>query len=198
MAMADEDMLLAHKDIELQVTPTGRRMAPWAKVSLLGLLVAAILGACLYHRGSMSPSEPNDFTKLSMVVQVADAATEKYVALKNHDAFSYVIFAIKDTAVVPVSVGDKATDFKSRVDAFKDFVIALPLNEPRFAVVQVPLADEKTIKTTFIRWIPDTARNKQRMMYTAAAGGVEGKFSGLDSSYFATNKCDLTLRYVRP
>ena len=164
--MADEEQLLAADidTVDSQVkTPTGLRIASWAKVSLIGVLVVVILGSCLYHSRSVSPSLPNNFSKL-YGVRVTDDVVHTFADIAKEQAHSYAVLKISDdhVDVVPKSIGSKAQPWKDLVDE-------LPADEPRYALVDL------NPQLVLVNWSPPQAPARAKMTYSTTKEALKHK-----------------------
>ena len=130
------------------------------------------------HSGSVSPSLPNNFSKL-YGVRVTEDVLEAFNNIKLKRTHSYAVFKIDENDVEVEKLGDKAKTWKDLVDE-------LPADEPRYAVVDVGQ------KLVIVNWGPSGVGVKERMTYASTKDAVKKRLQGVSITLNVNDKDELT------
>jgi len=154
---------------------------------------------------------------MSSGIAVSDAALKAYQDLStkkvddNKERMFYVVFAVgedgKEIVTEDIFKGPafKSSDSKSEQEYFEKTVYPAffklmtekNVKTPRFAVIDLFHTDGVVVgnRLAIIRWSPDGAVTKNKMVYTSSEGAFKAKL-GADKIYQATDVSDLSLANV--
>ena len=186
VAMADEEVLL-DSDLEA-VEPAQPKGRNWLKLLSVALVVAAVgvIGVAALPKASAPPAPLSPDAVELYGVSVTDDALVKYDDIRIKRAFSYVIYEIKGGKIETTAVGDRNRLKEPSDTVIKDLVDKLPANAPRYAVLEL------NKKLIFVRWSPQTAGMRDRMMYSASSTYLRTNLKGVERDVAADNKSELS------
>jgi len=122
---------------------------------------------------------------MSSGVSVEDAVVTKYQELKLGHAYRYCFFKLNDNNSAVVV--DKQAPTSATYD---DFVKELPPNACRYAIYDFEYDSDdgrKSDKIIFVLWAPDSAKIKEKMLYTSSKDAVRKKLVGVGTEIQATD-----------
>lgn len=107
-------------------------------------------------------------------VTVADEVIKTFEELKRKKAFRYIVFTIADGKTISnAAIGE-------RTATYDDFLTKLPKDNAAYGIfdVEYETPDGPREKIVLIAWIPDTAKPRERMLYSSSKQALDN----LDSS----------------
>ena len=131
-------------------------------------------------------------------MSVSDEASKMFQEFKLSNKIKYVIFKMdKDyTQVVLEKVKEtKGTTYEDFSNEFKNF----PPQECRFAVCHFDWETEnsgKRSKICFFTWCPETAKLKEKMVYTSSHAFLKNHFDGVAFKIQANDLSDVDYEKV--
>ncbi|MER7224953.1 actin-binding ADF family protein [Streptomyces rubradiris] len=113
---------------------------------------------------------------MSSGAAVNDRCVQEYQALKSEKKHRYVLFNLNadNTEIVVQKV--------SSSPEYDDFIADLPETECRWAVYDFEFEKEgagERSKLVFVSWLPDTAKVKQKMLFTASKEELRRSLVGI-------------------
>jgi len=124
---------------------------------------------------------------MSTGVKVDAACEKEWNSMKLKHMYNFLTFKIENDSVIVVA------DKGSKNGPYSGFLSALPANECRYGVVEVP----GTTKIVFVLWAPDSAPVKGKMVYAASRQAIIEKLSGHTRTLQASSMSDLEEKKVK-
>jgi len=131
---------------------------------------------------------------MSSGVAVDDAVVTKYQELKLGHAYRYCFFKMNDQCSQVVVDKTGATGA-----SYEDFVKELPPNACRYAIFDFAYDSDdgrKSDKIIFVLWAPDSAKIKEKMLYTSSKDAVRKKLVGVGTEIQATDLAEIDREVV--
>jgi len=127
-------------------------------------------------------------------VGVEDEVITKFQELKLNHSYRYIIYKLSDDStkiVVDTSAPKNAT--------YDEFQKALPQNDCRYAVFDLEFQSAEggqRNKILFVLWAPDSAKIKQKMLYTSSKADIRKKLVGIATEVQATDNSEIDYQTV--
>ena len=135
------------------------------------------------------------FRSLQMAsgVGVEDDCINKFQELKLGKSLRYIIYQLNSNNTAVVVEKSAAANA-----SYEQFVAELPKDDCRYAVYdfEFDLEGGKRNKILFILWAPDSARVKQKMLYTSSKADLRKKLVGIATEIQATDAAEIDYQSV--
>lgn len=132
----------------------------------------------------------NKYYKQSSGVAVDDEITGTFQEFKLNKKVRYYIYKIENkNKIVIEKSGERSL-------TYDDFASSLPENEPRYGLIDLEFQTKDgrpTSKLIFISWNPDTAKVRDKMIYSSSKEAIKSALNGVGIHINATDQSELDL-----
>jgi cofilin len=127
-------------------------------------------------------------------VVCADNCAAEFTEMKIRHTKRFITYKIKDKKEIVIDQMGEADK------TYDDFLAAMPENEPRYAVCDVPFQTDDgrdQEKIVFFLWNPDDCGVKDKMLYASSKDSIRKKLEGIAKEIQANDRSDLAMSEVR-
>lgn len=121
-------------------------------------------------------------------ISVAESAIEEFENFKlRKSKEKFIVYQVVDGSVV--------VEQKSDNPSFPDFIAMLPVDACRYITYDMNFTTNDgrpNSKVVLISWVPDTAKIKDKMVYSGSKEAVKRAFVGISVNVNATDLSELT------